>query len=54
MTIENCQNLTIGSGEADKYLAWTLGRQGEQAIVIERALIGGSCPNMESTKKAGR
>ncbi len=46
MTIENCRNLIIGSGEAGKYLAWTLGRQGEQVIVVERALIGGSCPNI--------
>ena len=46
MTIENCQNLIIGSGEAGKYLAWTLGKQGEQVIVVERALIGGSCPNI--------
>ena len=46
MTVENCANLIIGSGEAGKYLAWTLGRQGQQVVVVERALIGGSCPNI--------
>ena len=46
MTIENCQNLIIGSGEAGKYLAWTLGKQGEEVLLVERSLIGGSCPNI--------
>ena len=46
MTIENCQNLIIGSGEAGKYLAWTLGKQGQQVVLVERAMIGGSCPNI--------
>ena len=46
MTPESCQNLIIGSGEAGKYLAWTLAKQGQQTIVVERALIGGSCPNI--------
>ena len=39
------ENLIIGSGESGKYLAWTLGKQGRTAVV-ERALIGGSCPNI--------
>ncbi len=46
MEIEPCRNLIIGSGEAGKYLAWALGKQGEQVIVVERSLIGGSCPNI--------
>jgi pyruvate/2-oxoglutarate dehydrogenase complex dihydrolipoamide dehydrogenase (E3) component len=46
MTIENCQNLIIGSGEAGKYLAWTLGKQGQQVVLVERVMIGGSCPNI--------
>ncbi len=46
MQMENCQNLIIGSGEAGKYLAWTLAQQGQQVIVVERSLIGGSCPNI--------
>jgi pyruvate/2-oxoglutarate dehydrogenase complex dihydrolipoamide dehydrogenase (E3) component len=46
MPVESCRNLVIGSGEAAKYLAWTLARQGQQVVVIERSLIGGSCPNV--------
>jgi pyruvate/2-oxoglutarate dehydrogenase complex dihydrolipoamide dehydrogenase (E3) component len=36
----------LGSGEAGKFLAWTLGRQGKRVAVIERRYIGGSCPNI--------
>src|SRR5689334_2943805 len=46
MTTEVYQNLIIGSGESGKYLAWTLGKQGQRTVVVERALIGGSCPNI--------
>jgi pyruvate/2-oxoglutarate dehydrogenase complex dihydrolipoamide dehydrogenase (E3) component len=45
-TIEHCQNLVIGSGEAGKYLAWNLAKRGQKTAVVERALIGGSCPNI--------
>lgn len=38
--------LVLGSGEAGKYLAWTLARQGKRVAVIERRYIGGSCPNI--------
>jgi pyruvate/2-oxoglutarate dehydrogenase complex dihydrolipoamide dehydrogenase (E3) component len=38
--------LVLGSGEAGKYLAWTLAKQGRQLAVIERKYIGGSCPNI--------
>jgi pyruvate/2-oxoglutarate dehydrogenase complex dihydrolipoamide dehydrogenase (E3) component len=38
--------LVIGSGEAGKYLAWTLASAGHRTAVIERKLIGGSCPNI--------
>ncbi|WP_414463989.1 FAD-dependent oxidoreductase [Hyphomicrobium sp. DY-1] len=37
--------LIIGSGEGGKFLAWHLGRSGKKVAVIERKLIGGSCPN---------
>jgi pyruvate/2-oxoglutarate dehydrogenase complex dihydrolipoamide dehydrogenase (E3) component len=37
--------LVIGSGEAGKYLAWHMARAGHRVAVIERKLIGGSCPN---------
>ncbi len=38
--------LVIGSGESGKYLAWTMAGAGHRTAVIERALIGGSCPNI--------
>ena len=38
--------LVIGSGEAGKYLAWTMASAGHRTAVIERKLIGGSCPNI--------
>ena len=46
MPIEAYRNLVIGSGEAGKYLAWNLARAGQSSIVVERSLIGGSCPNI--------
>jgi pyruvate/2-oxoglutarate dehydrogenase complex dihydrolipoamide dehydrogenase (E3) component len=36
----------LGSGEAGKYLAWTLASQGKHVAVVERRYIGGSCPNI--------
>jgi pyruvate/2-oxoglutarate dehydrogenase complex dihydrolipoamide dehydrogenase (E3) component len=38
--------VVLGSGEGGKYLAWTLARKGQRAVVIERRWIGGSCPNI--------
>ena len=38
--------VVLGSGEAGKYLAWTLAKKGMRAVVIERKYIGGSCPNI--------
>jgi pyruvate/2-oxoglutarate dehydrogenase complex dihydrolipoamide dehydrogenase (E3) component len=46
MTIEHYRNLVIGSGVAGKIISWTLARQGQKSIVVERAMIGGSCPNV--------
>ncbi len=40
------QDVVLGSGEPGKYMAWELARQGRRTIVVERALIGGSCPNI--------
>ena len=40
------ENAVLGGGEAGKYLAWDLAQQGQSVVVIERALIGGSCPNI--------
>lgn len=44
--IEEVDLLVLGSGEAGKYLAWTLASQGQRCVVIERRFIGGSCPNI--------
>ncbi|MEI9864286.1 MAG: FAD-dependent oxidoreductase, partial [Limisphaerales bacterium] len=38
--------LVLGSGEAGKYIAWTLAKQGKRVAVIDRKYIGGSCPNI--------
>jgi pyruvate/2-oxoglutarate dehydrogenase complex dihydrolipoamide dehydrogenase (E3) component len=38
--------LVIGSGESGKYLGWTMAAAGHRTAVIERELIGGSCPNI--------
>ncbi len=46
MNVEQFQNLIIGSGVAGKILAWTLAKQGQRTVVVERAMIGGSCPNV--------
>lgn len=38
---ESFDILVIGSGEAGKYLAWTMAREGHHVAVVERELIGG-------------
>jgi pyruvate/2-oxoglutarate dehydrogenase complex dihydrolipoamide dehydrogenase (E3) component len=43
---ETCDCLIIGSGEAGKYLAWTMASEGHRTVVVERKLVGGSCPNI--------
>jgi len=44
--IDHYDDLVLGSGEAGKYIAWTLAKSGRRVAVIERELIGGSCPNV--------
>jgi hypothetical protein len=46
VTVEHDQNLVIGSSEAGKILAWNLAQMGQNSVVIERSMIGGSCPNV--------
>jgi pyruvate/2-oxoglutarate dehydrogenase complex dihydrolipoamide dehydrogenase (E3) component len=36
--------LVIGSGEAGKYLAWTMAEEGHRTAVVERKLIGTPIP----------
>ena len=43
---ERIENVVLGGGEAGKYIAWELAKQGRPVMVIERALVGGSCPNI--------
>jgi pyruvate/2-oxoglutarate dehydrogenase complex dihydrolipoamide dehydrogenase (E3) component len=38
--------LILGSGEAGKYLSWTMAKAGFQTAMVERELIGGACPNI--------
>lgn len=44
--IQHYDVLVLGSGEAGKYLAWTMAKAGRRTAVVERGLIGGSCPNI--------
>jgi pyruvate/2-oxoglutarate dehydrogenase complex dihydrolipoamide dehydrogenase (E3) component len=46
MHTERFDNLIIGSGVAGKIIAWTLASQGQKTVVVERAMVGGSCPNV--------
>jgi pyruvate/2-oxoglutarate dehydrogenase complex dihydrolipoamide dehydrogenase (E3) component len=46
MSPEPFQNLVVGSGVAGKILAWTLASRGQQTVVVERAMVGGACPNV--------
>jgi pyruvate/2-oxoglutarate dehydrogenase complex dihydrolipoamide dehydrogenase (E3) component len=43
---QSCDILVLGSGESGKYLAWTMAKAGHRTVVIERSLVGGSCPNI--------
>jgi pyruvate/2-oxoglutarate dehydrogenase complex dihydrolipoamide dehydrogenase (E3) component len=38
--------LVIGSGVSGKCLAWAMAQAGHKTAVVERKLIGGSCPNI--------
>src|SRR6266478_5681109 len=44
--IDKFEFLVLGSGEAGKYLAWTMAKAGHRTAVVERKYIGGSCPNI--------
>ena len=45
-TTERYDLLVIGSGEAGEYLAWTLSKEGHRTALVERKMVGGSCPNV--------
>jgi pyruvate/2-oxoglutarate dehydrogenase complex dihydrolipoamide dehydrogenase (E3) component len=42
---ERYKMLVLGSGEGGKFLAWHMANSGRRTAVVERKLIGGSCPN---------
>jgi pyruvate/2-oxoglutarate dehydrogenase complex dihydrolipoamide dehydrogenase (E3) component len=44
--IDSYEILVLGSGEAGKYLAWTMAKAGHRTAMVERNLLGGSCPNV--------
>lgn len=44
--VEDYEILVIGSGESGKYLAWAMAGEGRRTAVVERKMIGGSCPNV--------
>jgi pyruvate/2-oxoglutarate dehydrogenase complex dihydrolipoamide dehydrogenase (E3) component len=43
---ERYEVFVVGSGEAGKYLAWTLAKTGQRTALVERRMVGGSCPNV--------
>ena len=45
-TPEQYDAIIIGSGEAGKYMAWTLAALGQHVITVEDKRIGGACPNV--------
>jgi pyruvate/2-oxoglutarate dehydrogenase complex dihydrolipoamide dehydrogenase (E3) component len=42
---ERYEMLVLGSGEGGKFLAWHMAKSGHRTAIVERKLIGGSCPN---------
>jgi len=44
--VEQFEILVLGSGEAGKYLAWTMAKAGHRTAMVERRRLGGSCPNI--------
>ena len=42
---EQYETLVLGSGNGGMFLAWHMARSGRRTAVVERRLIGGSCPN---------
>lgn len=43
---EQYDAVVLGSGEAGKFIAWSLASQGKRSTVVERRYVGGSCPNI--------
>src|SRR5262245_60106944 len=43
---ERFEIVVLGSGAGGKLLAWHMARAGRRTAVVERRLVGGSCPNV--------
>src|SRR5215470_42937 len=43
---EQYEVLVLGSGVGGKLMAWHMAQSGRRTAVVERRLIGGSCPNI--------
>jgi pyruvate/2-oxoglutarate dehydrogenase complex dihydrolipoamide dehydrogenase (E3) component len=43
---EKYEILVLGSGEAGKYITWTMAKAGHRTAMVERKWLGGSCPNI--------
>src|ERR1700731_4574108 len=43
--VEKYDDLTIGSGIAGKFTAWTRDSR-RRTVIVERGLLGGACPNV--------
>src|SRR5438309_100796 len=43
---ERIETLVLGSGNGGMKLAWHMAQSGRHTAVVERRLIGGSCPNI--------
>ena len=44
--VERYEFLIIGSGQAGKYLTWTMAKAGHRTAMVERKVLGGACPNV--------
>ena len=44
--VETYEILVLGSGEAGKYITWTMAKAGHRTAMVERKWLGGSCPNI--------
>ncbi len=44
--IDKFDVLVLGSGTGGKLVGWTMAKEGNRTAVVERKLIGGSCPNI--------
>jgi pyruvate/2-oxoglutarate dehydrogenase complex dihydrolipoamide dehydrogenase (E3) component len=45
-TADHYDTISIGSGEAGKYICWNRASTGKKTAVIEHKWLGGSCPNV--------